>query len=324
MLAARVYRNDRLLGMLPPFHSGGLTTGLVLPLCVGLKVVHHPNPTEGRMLGKVIEGYRVTIMPSTPTFVGGIVRASTSEQLATLRLGVTGAEKCTERIYQALAQRCPRMVILEAYGVTECSPILSLSDEHDPRPGTIGKPLPSVEHVVLDLDTGGPAGPGQQGLLLVRGPSVFAGYLHYDGESPFMAFEGQQWYRTGDLVSEDADGVLTFRGRLKRFVKLGGEMISLPAVESVLERHFLAENQAEAGPVLAVQATADEEHPELVLFTTLATDRETVNRAIREAGLSGLHNIRRVIRVDDLPLLGTGKTDYRALARRLAAESSAG
>jgi long-chain-fatty-acid--[acyl-carrier-protein] ligase len=190
--------------------------------------------------------------------------------------------------------------------VTECSPILSLSDEHDPRPGTIGKPLPSVEHVVLDLDTGGPAGPGQQGLLLVRGPSVFAGYLHYDGESPFMAFEGQQWYRTGDLVSEDADGVLTFRGRLKRFVKLGGEMISLPAVESVLERHFLAENQAEAGPVLAVQATADEEHPELVLFTTLATDRETVNRAIREAGLSGLHNIRRVIRVDDLPLLGTG------------------
>jgi long-chain-fatty-acid--[acyl-carrier-protein] ligase len=118
--------------------------------------------------------------------------------------------------------------------------------------------------------------------------------------------------------------VLNFRGRLKRFVKLGGEMISLPAVETVLEKHFLAEDQAEEGPVLAVQATADEEHPELVLFTTVAADREIVNRVICKAGLSGLHNIRRVIPMDKIPILGTGKTDYRELARRLAAESSQG
>jgi len=179
-----------------------------------------------------------------------------------------------------------------------------------------------VEHVVMDLDSGGRAGPGRQGMLLVRGPSVFEGYLHYDGEPPFVEFEGKRWYRTGDLVSEDADGVLTFRGRLKRFVKLGGEMISLPAVETELEKHFLAEDHPEEGPVLAVQATANEDHPELVLFTTLATDREAVNRVIREAGLSGLHNIHRVIPVDAIPLLGTGKADYRELARRLAAESS--
>ena len=320
--AARLYLNDRFLGMLPPFHSGGLTTGLALPLCTGVKVVHHPNPTEGRTLGRVIEAYRVTILPGTPTFAAGIARASTGEQLATLRLCVTGAEKCTERVYQALAERCPRMVILEVYGTTECSPIISMSDENAPRPGTIGKPLPSVEHVVMDLDSGGRARPGRQGMLLVRGPSVFEGYLHYDGEPPFVEFEGKTWYRTGDLVSEDADGVLTFRGRLKRFVKLGGEMISLPAVETVLEKHFLAEDHPEEGPVLAVQATADEDHPELVLFTTAATDREKVNRVIREAGMSGLHNIHRVIPVDAIPLLGTGKTDYRELARRLAAESS--
>jgi len=320
--AARMYRNDRLLGMLPPFHSGGLTAGLVLPLCIGVKVVHHPNPTEGRLLGRVIEAYRVTILGGTPTFAAGIVRASTGQQLATLRLCVTGAEKCTERVYRALAGRCPRMVILEAYGMTECSAILSLSVENAPRPGTVGKPLPSVEHVVMDLDSGGRAGPGRQGMLLVRGPSVFEGYLHYDGEPPFVEFEGKRWYRTGDLVSEDADGVLTFRGRLKRFVKLGGEMISLPAVETELEKHFLAEDHPEEGPVLAVQATANEDHPELVLFTTLATDREAVNRVIREAGLSGLHNIHRVIPVDAIPLLGTGKADYRELARRLAAESS--
>jgi long-chain-fatty-acid--[acyl-carrier-protein] ligase len=181
-----------------------------------------------------------------------------------------------------------------------------------------------VEHVVTDLDNGARAGPGRQGMLLVRGPSVFDGYLHDDGEPPFVDFDGKRWYRTGDLVSQDADGLLTFRGRLKRFVKLGGEMISLPAVETELEKHFLAEDHPEEGPVLAVQATADEDHPELVLFTTVATGREAVNRVIREAGLSGLHNIHRVIRVDAIPLLGTGKTDYRELARRLAAESSEG
>ena len=137
-----------------------------------------------------------------------------------------------------------------------------------------------------------------------------------------MEFEGKPWYRTGDLLTEDEGGVLTFRGRLKRFVKLGGEMISLPAVETVLLDHFRSaeQDEEEEGPVLAVQATADEDHPELVLFATFDTDRETVNRAIREAGLSGLHNIRRVERIEEIPLLGTGKTDYRALARILAGE----
>ena len=314
----RLYRNDRLLGMLPPFHSGGLMTGIVLPLCLGLKVVHHPNPTEGRMLAQVIEAYRVTILPGTPTFAGGIVRASTSEQLATLRLGVTGAEKCTQRVYQALAQRCPKMIILEAYGLTECSAIISLGDENDPRPGTIGKTLPSVEHVVLDLDTGGRARPGRHGMLLARGPSVFEGYLHYDGEPPFVTFEGKQWYRTSDLVSEDADGVLTFRGRLKRFVKLGGEMISLPAVEAVLQQRCVSE--ADEGPVLVVEATPNEEHPELVLFTTRDLDRQTVNRWIREGGLSALHNVTRVVHVPQIPVLGTGKTDYRVLREMLTAD----
>jgi long-chain-fatty-acid--[acyl-carrier-protein] ligase len=112
--------------------------------------------------------------------------------------------------------------------------------------------------------------------------------------------------------------VLTFRGRLKRFVKLGGEMISLPAIEAVLERQFAPPDGSTEGPALAVEASPSEEHPELVLFTTLELERETVNHTLREAGLSPLHNVRRVQRLDALPLLGTGKTDYVAL-RRLAA-----
>ncbi len=109
----------------------------------------------------------------------------------------------------------------------------------------------------------------------------------------------------------DNDGLLTFCARLKRFVKLGGEMISLPAIEAVLESHYAGD--ADKAPVLAVEATPDENHPELVLFTTCEIDREDANRHIRNAGLSGLHNIRRVVKLDQIPTLGTGKVDYRAL-----------
>jgi long-chain-fatty-acid--[acyl-carrier-protein] ligase len=150
----------------------------------------------------------------------------------------------------------------------------------------------------------------------VRGPSVFGGYLRYDGRSPFVEAEGKSWYSTGDLVTVDREGVLTFSGRLKRFIKLGGEMVSLPAIEAVLEKQYVRD--ADEKPVLAVEATADEEHPELVLFTVRRIEREAVNRHIRQAGLSGLHSIRNVIKLDEIPLLGTGKTDYRALKARLA------
>ncbi|MDP6439853.1 MAG: MFS transporter [Candidatus Brocadiia bacterium] len=319
--------DDRAIGILPPFHSFGLTVTVILPLCTGMQAVYHPSPTEGGMLARLIEAYKVSLVLGTPTFLNGILRASTDEQLSTLRLAVTGAEKCPDRVYEALARRCPQTTVLEGYGVTECSPVVCANTDDDPRAGTIGRMLPSVEHVIVNVDTGQRVQPGESGMLLVRGPSVFGGYLNYDGESPFVDFEGRDWYRTGDLVSEDADGVLTFRGRLKRFTKLGGEMISLPAIEAalqvpvgpVLERHYAGDD--DEGPVIAVEVTPDEDHPEIVLFTTMDIDRETVNRRIREAGLSGLHNIRRVIRLDEIPLLGTGKTDYRTLKARLQGET---
>lgn len=318
---ATVRESDSLMGILPPFHSFGLTVTMLLPLVVGVRVVHHANPTEAWTIARLIEQYRATVICGTPTFLSGILRASTPEHLRSLRIAVTGAEKCPERTYAALARSCPGAVILEGYGVTECSPIVSANREADPRPGTIGRVLPSYEHAVVDVDAWTRVRPGGIGMLLVRGPSVFAGYIGEGVESPFVEFEGRSWYRTGDLVVEDADGVLTFRGRLKRFVKVGGEMVSLPAIESVLERVYAKET--DEGPVLAVAATADEQRPELVLFTTLALDRATVNRQLREAGLTPLYNIARVVRLDALPLLGTGKTDYRALARRLAPQPQA-
>jgi long-chain-fatty-acid--[acyl-carrier-protein] ligase len=312
--AVKIYENDRLIGFLPPFHSFGLTVTMLLPLCGGVQIVYHPNPTEADTLAKLIEAYGVTMLVGTPTFLGGIVRVANPSQLATLRLAVTGAEKCPEKVYEALKAKCAGAVILEGYGVTECSPIISINDPDKPEPFSIGKVLPGLDYVVVDPNSLESHMPPCSGVLLVRGPSVFGGYLNYEGKSPFVEVSGMRWYNTGDLVSIDADGLLTFSGRLKRFVKLGGEMVSLPAIEAVLQSHFVSED--DEGPVLAVEA-ADDESPELVLFTILDIDREAANQKIRGAGLSGLHSIRRVIKLDEMPLLGTGKTNYRALKQML-------
>jgi long-chain-fatty-acid--[acyl-carrier-protein] ligase len=309
-----IRETDRLIGILPPFHSFGLTGTMLVPLCAGGRIVYHPNPMDAGMGGRLIEAYRVTMLIGTPTLLNGIVRASTSQQLSSLRLAVTGAEKCPEKVYSALKDRCPNAVILEGYGVTECSPIISINDENDPQPLTIGRPLPSLEYMLVDSQSGKPISGAGSGILLVRGPSVFTGYLGSVSADPFVDVQGKKWYSTGDIVSVDNDGILTFCARLKRFIKLGGEMISLPAVEACLESHFACDTDK---PILAVEATPDESHPELVLFTILDIDREDANRRIRNAGLSGLHNIRRVVKLEQIPTLGTGKTDYRALKNKL-------
>ncbi len=311
----RVYADDSLVCLLPPFHSFGLTANVVAPLCGGVRGVYQPDPNDALTLAQLVQRYRCTLVAATPTFLGRIMRASRPGQLDTLRIAITGAEKCPQRLYDAFARQCPNATVLEGYGVTECAPIVSINDERDPRPLTIGKLLPSYEHAIVDVEAGRRVATGERGMLLVRGPCVFDGYLDYDGPSPFVELDGRQWYRTGDLVSESADGVLTFRGRLKRFVKLGGEMISLPAIEAVLQPHYAEPD--EEGPTIAVVAAGPEEQPELVLFTTRPGDRASANGQIREAGLSALHNIRRVVEVDELPLLGTGKVDYRKLEARL-------
>lgn len=305
---------DVLMGLLPPFHSFGLTATLLLPLCIGMRTAYHANPTEAALIARQIDAYRATVIFATPTFLGGIVQAAGPRQIDSLRLAVTGAEKCPDQLYATLRARVPGAIILEGYGITECSPVVSVTPMDAPVPGSIGRLLPSVEGVVVSLDVTRRAAPDETGMLLVRGPSIFSGYLHYAGDTPFVEFEGRSWYRTGDLVSARADGVIFFKGRLKRFVKLGGEMISLPAIESVLQAHFA--DRGDEGPTIAVEAVGDPDSPDIVLFTRTPADRSRVNALIKEAGLSALHNIRQVVQVDAMPVLGTGKTDYRTLKAR--------
>jgi len=310
----KLYETDRLIGFLPPFHSFGITVTILLALLADVQAVYSPNPVDSDNLAKTIDAYRVTLLLGTPTFAGSIARVATIEQLSFLRLAVTGAEKCSQAVYDTLSQKCRKAVILEGYGVTECSPVISINDETNPKPFSIGKVLPGFQYQLIHPETFMPLTPPATGILMVRGPSVFSGYLNYSGKSPFIEIDGVPWYSTGDLVCVGHDGLITFQGRLKRFVKLGGEMVSLPAIESVLENAFAPDT--EKGPQLAVEAT-ESDNPEIVLFTSLDIDRENANIQIRKAGLSGLHSIRRVIKLETIPLLGTGKTDYRALKQLL-------
>jgi len=305
-------KNDSLLGMLPPFHSLGLAGTVIMPLVIGLPTVYSANPTEGALLAKLALSHRVSLLIGTPTFLAGIATAVGTELLQDVRIAFTGAEKCQPYVYKAMEKSFPNVIVCEGYGITECSPVVSVNDPLAPVPGTIGKILPSMEYVLIHPETGDITKEGETAKLLLRGPNVFSGYLNYDGKTPFVEYKGKQWYDSGDLVIEK-EGILSFAGRLKRFIKLGGEMISLPAIEELLTEHFPGDEE----PLLAVSATPGDDHPEIVLFTTFEIEREEANRCIREFGFSPLHSIRRTIHVESIPVLGTGKTDYRTLGELL-------
>ena len=307
-------RGDVLLGFLPPFHSFGLSGNIVLPLAGGLRVVHHADPTDAAGLVRKIAAYQPTLLLTTPTFFSYILNAAKPADLASLRIVITGAEKCPDALFTRAKEITPRAILSEGYGITECSPVVSVSRPGDLRPGTIGPPLDGVEVLVVDPDSMEPLGVDRRGLLLVHGPTVFPGYLHYDGPSPFHEHNGKRWYITGDLARVDADGFIHFAGRLKRFLKAGGEMISLPALEEPLASAY---PPGEKGPQVAVEGVETASGRRIVLFTTADLKLAAANALLAGAGFRGIMRLDKVLRVDALPLLGTGKIDYKVLRARI-------
>ncbi|MDR2162009.1 MAG: MFS transporter [Desulfovibrio sp.] len=320
---------DRVLSMLPPFHSFGLMVGVVLPLAAGLAAACHPNPTESASLNRLIRDFRLTLLGATPSFLAGMLaRAGEGETPASLRLAFVGAEKCPEHVYSSFAGRYPGASLCEGYGITECSPVVAVNPPGNAVPGSVGLPLPSLHIAIVREERARDGalclvrlGAGEEGVLLVRGPSVFSGYLGA-APDPFVLFEGERWYHTGDLAVCDELGRLTFKGRLKRFAKVGGEMISLPQMEAVLQAALAGRisPDGEGRPCLAVEVSPGSEesgHPEIIAFSVPPFSAQELNAALRESGLSPLHSVHRVIAVEEIPLLGAGKIDYQALRRRV-------
>jgi acyl-CoA synthetase (AMP-forming)/AMP-acid ligase II/acyl carrier protein len=315
-----ISRRDSLIGFLPSFHSFGLTVTTLLPLLTGVRVVHHPDPTDASGLARKIAGYRPTVLAGTPTFVKYILDRSRREDLSSLRLIVVGAEKCPESLFERVGELAPQAHLLEGYGITECAPMVAANRIERNRPGSIGLPLPGVDMRVVHPDSFEPLEPGEMGMLLVSGENVFPGYITPAGgdrpADPFLEQGGRRWYVTGDLASIDPEGFIHFSGRLRRFLKTGGEMISLPAIEEPLVRRY---PPGEEGPRVAVEGI---ELPgsgrRIVLFTTEPLRLSEANAILTEHGLRGIMRIDEVRRINAIPVLGTGKTDYKVLRAQIA------
>lgn len=310
-----IYSDDVLFGILPPFHAFGLSISALIGILIGIRVAYFPDPTDGIGLAKGVERWSVTILCGAPTFLKKILKAGTAEQFKTLRLFVTGAEKAPVELFEMSKKLGLGEAILEGYGITECSPVLTFNRPGKPSRG-VGKPLPQVEMCIVHPDTHELLSQGIQGLILARGDNIFSGYLNPGLSSPFLKVDGKEWYNTGDLGYFDETGSLFISGRQKRFIKVGAEMVSLGAIEDVLLQAAPQKGWqlAEEGPSIAVCAQeTNSDKPKIYVFTKFPTNVEEVNKTLREGGISNLVKIYSVQVLEEIPIMGSGKVHYREL-----------
>lgn len=301
--------DDIVFNPLPMFHSFGLTAATLMPLLSGMRTVLYPSPLHYKQVPDLIAKTRATVLFATDTFCQGYVRAAGHHDLTTIRYVVAGAERVKEQT--RLMWEKTGAIILEGYGATECSPVLACNLPDSNEPGTVGPMLPGIECRVDPVE-----GIFAGGRLHVRGPNVMMGYMTIDRPGVVVPPENG-WHDTGDIVDFDASNRVAIKGRAKRFAKLGGEMISLAAVESMITELWAEHNHV-------VVAIPDARKGEQLVLITEKPDpsREAIIAAAKTVGVPELWVPKQILTVPGIPLLGSGKVDFPAaiqLARRQAA-----
>ncbi|MBL9214576.1 MAG: AMP-binding protein, partial [Opitutaceae bacterium] len=316
-----------LMACLPVFHSFGFTVTLWYPMLRGCKVVTLPSPLDTRKIVEAIQQEKATVMLGAPTFIRPFLKKATKEELASLGLVVTGAEKLQLDLYEAFLEQFG-IEILQGYGLTETTPATNINQHNPPvttstaeeqlgkRTGSVGRLMPGMSARIVDPDTGEELPMSSTGLLWLRGANVFPGYLK-DPEKTAAALKGG-WFVTGDLGRFDEDGFLFIEGRLSRFSKIGGEMVPHGTIEQrIVELFGWDQNE---GPTAVVTGVPDPAKGEaLVLLTTQEVTLEQLRTRLLDSGLPNLWVPKLVRRVERIPMLGTGKTDLKA-CRTLAIE----
>jgi acyl-[acyl-carrier-protein]-phospholipid O-acyltransferase/long-chain-fatty-acid--[acyl-carrier-protein] ligase len=298
---------DRIVNAMPMFHSFGLTGGTLLPLFGGVRTFFYPSPLHYRIVPETIYDTDASIAFGADTFLAGWARFAHPYDFRSVRLVFAGAEKLRDETRQLYLDRFG-VRILEGYGITEAAPVLAVNTPMHHRAGTVGRLLPGIAHRIDPVD-----GIAEGGRLVVRGPNVMLGYLR-SAAPGVLEPPPEGWFDTGDIVALDAKGFVTILGRAKRFAKIGGEMVSMAAAEDLATALWpdaahavVAQPDARKGERLVLVTTRRDAAPSALLAHAAAR------------GVGEINVPRSVVTVDAIPLLGTGKTDYPAVARLLAA-----
>ena len=298
---------DVVMNPLPMFHSFGLTAATLMPLLAGMRTVLYPSPLHYKQVPQLIEATGATVLFSTDTFLQGYVRASDASSLASVRYVIAGAERVKEQT-RALWARTGA-TILEGYGATECAPVIACNLPDAQKAGSVGRLLPAIEARLEPVE-----GIATGGRLAVRGPNIMAGYRLAAAPDTLVPPPGG-WHDTGDIVEIDSDGFIFIRGRAKRFAKIGGEMVSLAAVETMVMALW-----PEATHVVVALPDARKGEQLVLVSEKPDADRETMVARARSEGFPELWVPRAVLVVTQIPILGSGKIDYTAtleLARQM-------
>ena len=295
---------DVLLNVLPVFHSFGLTGGTILPLVLGVKLFLYPSPLHYKIIPEIARKVKPTVMFGTDTFLANYARTAKDGDFSSLRFVVAGAEAVkpeTRRTYRDRFQAS----IVEGFGLTEAAPVVAVNTAIHSRDGTVGRPLPAIRMKLEPVE-----GIAEGGRLWLDGPNMMMGYMTADRPGELLPLEG--WHDTGDIVSIDREGFITIRGRAKRFAKIAGEMVSLGAVEMLVQSLWPEERHAAV-------AVPDKRRGERIVLVTTADDAnaEELRRFGKKAGAAELMVPNDIIKVEEIPVLGSGKTDYIS-ARKLA------
>ena len=316
--------DERLLGVLPFFHSFGFTGTLASLAHWGIGMVYHYNPTDSKVIGELVQRHAATFLLATPTFLQLYTRGCGAGQFGSVRFVMVGAEKLPERVAAAFEDKFG-VRPMEAYGCTELSPAAMVNTRFYRSPGfcqtgckrgTIGMPVPGMAVRIVDLETGAIKAPGDSGLMLIKGPNVMTGYLNNPAKTAEVLKDG--WYATGDIAAADEDGFITITDRLSRFSKIGGEMVPHLKIEERLQD--LADTHE---PAFAITSLPDAKKGEklMVLHTLAAGPLATVLERFATTDLPNLWKPKaeQFIHVDQLPMLGTGKLDLRKVKELAAA-----
>ncbi len=297
---------------LPTFHCFGLTGGVILPLLRGLKAFQYPSPLHAKQITNLLPDVKASVLMTTDTFLNQYARVAEPDDFSTLKFVVAGAERVREETREMFNRRFGGLELLEGYGATEAAPVVAVNQPGNNHFGTVGQILPGMEWRLEPIE-----GIDRGGRLFLRGPNVMAGYISADDPDRLEELEGG-WHDTGDIVDIDAEGYVTILGRAKRFAKIGGEMVSLTAVEGI------------AGAVWpdgrhAVVSIPDNRKGERLVLVTDQADAEVAPLAewARAHGAPELAVPRRIVKVGELPVLGTGKTDYVAIQKMAEVQSRA-